>query len=114
MNNPVLNGFNTQELTLTASDDIAVGMAVTIGAYSTALIPASGSLFCGICSDVRGGYASVIMTGYAKVKYSGSTPSLGYNKLAGDGSGKVKVDENGLHVLVTSVNLSTKTLEIIL
>ena len=48
------------------------------------------------------------------VKYSGTDPVIGYNKLAADGNGCVKVSDNGRLILVTDVDKVNKEIDIIL
>lgn len=115
MNNPIIDGFETKEVTLRISDGVAVGKAVGLTNNCTALRPAAGAHFCGVCNEVRGKYASVVMRGHAKTMFTGTAPIVGYNKLAADGTGYVKVDDtNGRLILVTAVDAENNTIEFLL
>lgn len=114
MNTPVFDGFGTTEATFLKDKNVAVGKAVGIGTLKRATILEADGLFCGICSAVNDLYVSVILKGHATVKYSGTAPALGYNKLASDGNGYVMVSENGRHILVIDVDTVNQEIEIIL
>lgn len=112
---PILTGFETKCATLTSGEGIAKGDAVMLGENYTAVAVASSGAFCGVCTAIRNGYATVALKGHAVASYSGTAPSVGYNALSGDGKGGVKVDaENGRQILVVAVNTSDNTIEIIL
>lgn len=114
MNTPAFDGFDTTEATFLKDKNVAVGKAVGVGTLKRASILADDGLFCGICSAVNDLYASVILKGHARVKYSGTAPTLGYNKLASDGNGYVKVSENGRHILVLDIDTVNQLIDIIL
>lgn len=114
MINPILDGFETKEVTLRVSAGVAAGKAVGLKNAHTSNIPAAGALFCGVCTSTRNIYASVVLRGHTTVKYSGTAPTFGYNKLASDGNGNVRVDENGRYILVTDVDTANQTIDIIL
>lgn len=112
--NSNFTGFNTKEVTLAVSGNVTAGAPVKLTAGGDAAPCASAEKFCGICSAVREGYASVIMTGYAVASYSGTAPSVGFNKLAANGNGSVTVNENGKEYLVVSVDTTEKIIEILI
>lgn len=114
MNTPVFNGFETKELTFYKDKNVAVGKALAVGTLKRAVVPTADEKFCGICTAVSGFYVSVILKGHAVVKYSGSSPAVGYNKLAADGSGYVKLSDNGREILVLDVDTANRTIEILL
>lgn len=64
----------------------------------------SGGRFMGVCDEVRKGLAAVQVGGFAKVKYSGSAPALGFAKLAADGAGGVCVSSSGQEHLVVALD----------
>ena len=90
-----LNGLCTKEITLLAKEDVKPGMPVEIAERYTVGIPDNNCRFFGICTSVKGKYATVAVSGVVTVPYSGSSLTLGYNTLSSDGNGKVKVDMNG-------------------
>lgn len=68
-----------------------------------------GDRFCGVALAPVQGYAAVQVGGFARVQYTGQAPAEGFVKLAGDGQGGVKVDEdNGGELLVTAVDESAQ------
>ena len=76
-------------------------------------VAAANGAFCGVCTNVRNGYAAVQMTGYATIPYT-SQPSVGYSKLSA-ASGKITADnENGREYLVIDVDTTAKTAGIML
>lgn len=106
-------GFETKEITL-KSTGINPGAVVMLNEELLAVSPAEGTVFCGVCSAVRDGYASVIISGYAEAAFTGTAPVPGYQKLASDGNGGVIVDnENGREYLVVGVDSSASTVEFI-
>lgn len=114
MNKPVLNGFDTKEATLLTGKNIEAGMALTLENSSKGKIPAADEHFCCVCTVERGIYLTVVLRGHTTVRYSGTDPVIGYNKLAADGNGYVKVSDAGRLILVTDVDKVNKTIDIIL
>ncbi len=114
MNTPVFHGFETKELTFFKDKNVAVGKALNVGTLKRAVVPAADEKFCGVCSAVNDIYASVILKGHAIVKYSGTSPVIGYNKLAADGNGYVKLSDSGREILVFDVDTANRTIEILL
>ena len=107
------NGFNEGVLTFEAVNGVEAGKPVMVSASGKVQAATSGA-FCGICLNVREGYAAVQLSGYVTVPCSGSV-SVGYQKLAADSSGKVKADNNnGREYLVADVNTAAGTIGIIL
>ncbi len=90
-----LKGVNLTEITLYTEEDIKPGMAVMISDNYTATIPVSNTRFAGICTGVNGKYVTVAINGIVTVPYTDSEISIGYNTLASDGNGVVKIDFAG-------------------
>ena len=90
-----LKGVNLTEITLYTEEDIKPGMAVMISDNYTATIPVSNTRFAGICTGVRGNYVTVAINGVVTVPYTGTDIPVGYNSLASDGNGVVKIDFGG-------------------
>lgn len=112
---PEINGFNVKEITLYNSGNIAVGNVVMLGENHTALVPSAGSAFIGVCTQVRGDYVSVAVTGAVTFPYSGSKPVVGYNLFSADGNGAVKINTgDGKDYLVTDVDEAEGTMTIML
>ena len=110
-----MNGFLEATATLKAADGLAVGQAVKISANQTAAPCAAGNVPCGVCNELRGGYAGVQLAGYAKLSYSGTAPAVGYTQLAADGNGGVKAaSSGGKFYTVLEVDSAKSTLGLIL
>lgn len=109
-----LNGFNRKEVTFKASSTVSQGYTVALLSASTVSKAATDKNFTGVCSDLRDKYASVVLSGYVTVAYSGTAPSLGYNKLTADGTGGVQLSDNGRFILVADVDTENLTCGIVL
>ena len=110
--NVSLEGFNSKTATFAAAADVKKGDPVTFTSNYTVGVAGSGVAFCGVCVDVRDGYATVQLCGYCRAKYSGSAPVVGYSLLAGDGSANVKTMSIKLEkVLYTTGKSFTQALE---
>lgn len=112
--NVYLNGFDTKEVSLIAGMGVKEGKAVNFLTKTTVGSAAVDTNICGVCTLIRNGMASVVIRGHVNVPYSGSAPSLGYNKLTSDGAGGVKVNENGRDILVVDVDPMKKICGIVL
>ena len=64
-------GFNEGVLTFEAVSGVAAGKPVMISESGKVQAVSSGA-FCGICLNVREGFAAVQLSGYVKVPFSGS------------------------------------------
>ena len=112
--NHYFSGFNTKAITLNAEGTVTEGMAVKLSASDAVTKAGADEKFCGVCSAVRGGYASVVMAGHVKVGYSDAAPTIGYCNLVSDGNGNVKISTAGKEYLVVDVDTTNKTIEIII
>lgn len=94
------NGYGENVATFIADSALTeTGVPVKISADGTVAKCASGDLFCGICLGVRDGYATVQLSGYARVNTSAKL-ALGYTKVAAGASGKVAASDSGRTLLV--------------
>ena len=73
-----LNGYGEQVATFAVSGEVKVGMPVKISANGTVAPCVAKDKFCGVVLSLRGGYAAVQMAGYAKLPYTGTKPTVGY------------------------------------
>lgn len=112
--NTYLNGFDRKEVTFIAGATTTEGNTVNLLSKSTVGASPAGSDFTGVCTLVRNGMASVVLRGYVTVPYSGTAPSIGYNKLAADGNGGVQLSEDGRHILVADIDREALTCGIVL
>lgn len=112
--NVSLNSFNSKEATFLTSS-AKKGDVVALSGNLSVSPAAAGAVFCGVCTDASGGYATVRLYGHCTVPYSGTAPAVGYVALAADGDGGVKtVTSGGRTLLVTDVDATAKTVGIIL
>lgn len=112
--NTSLNGFNSQIATFSSST-ASKGAVVSISGNMEVSKSAANAVFCGVCVEKRGGFASVQLSGYCKLSYSGTAPSVGFATLAADGNGGVKtVTTGGRTLLVTDVDADSTTIGVIL
>lgn len=103
------NGFGENVATFETASGVAAGKPVAVSANNKVQNVTSGA-FCGICVNVREGYAGVQLRGFVTMPYSGSV-SVGYQKLAAAAGGKVTVDTtNGREYLVIEVNSTAGTI----
>lgn len=96
-------GFNENTATFKVTEDIEKGSTVKVSDSNTVAACSGGEAFCGIVTECSGGYASVQLSGAVKAEYTGSTPEVGYTKLAGDGI-YVTASDNGKEYLVIAVD----------
>ncbi len=108
-----LLGFDEKTATFEAASSVAEGKPVAITANGWVQAVTSGP-FCGICKNVREGFAAVQLSGYVRVNYTG-TLNVGYQMLAAAEGGKVTVDTaNGREYLVVDLNTTANIAGIIL
>ncbi|MGI6248963.1 MAG: hypothetical protein ACOYJX_06130 [Acutalibacteraceae bacterium] len=109
------NGLMANTATFCAGEGITAGIPVKVGANNTAAPCTAGDAFFGAAVSAGNGYAAVQLSGFVTLPYTGTAPVPGYNLLAGDGSGGVKVvTAGGRSLLVLNVDTSAKTAGLIL
>lgn len=109
------SGYKESLATFKAASGLAAGVPVKISANDTVDSCAADESFCGVASGVSRGYASVQMSGFVTLGYTGAAPVVGYTTLAADGSGGVKVvTEGGRSMLVLQVDALAKTIGLML
>lgn len=109
-----VNGIGQVRITLQCDPDLPVGCPCYIEEDRYVEACAEGSSFFGIVENVDDIFAAVIIRGITSVPYSGNFPGYGQQKLAADGEGGVKADENGKEYTVISADTTAKTLFILL
>ena len=106
------NGFNENCATFIAASNItSVGVPVKPGADGAVAKCGAGEAFCGIVTDLRDGYATVQLSGYAEFAATAKI-NVGYKKLAATSGGEVAENNNGREYLV--VNSTNDMIGIIL
>ena len=98
--------------TMEATQDVQPGMAVSMAGNGLVAVCPNETAFCGAALHVRDGQAAVQVGGFVRAGYSGTAaPAVGWNRLAGDGTGKVAVSTGkGRDTLVTEVDETEKTI----
>ncbi len=95
-------GYGENVVTFNADSALTeAGVPVKMSADSTVGKCSANDKFCGICVNVRGGYAAVQLAGYVVVPVA-SKLTVGYQKVAVNAAGKIAANENGREVLVIS------------
>lgn len=112
--NALLNGFESNEATFKALTKLQPNRAVALGSDGTVFYPLTKN-FTGIITSCKDNIASVVMKGYAVASFNSTVPTIGICKLSPTPSGYMEVDEtNGKAYTVVGVDISNKTIEIIL
>ena len=105
------DGYNANTVTFEAASGVTVGLPVMISANGK--VSNATSAFCGVCKDLKNGYAAIQLDGYVRLPYTGSI-AVGYKQLVVD-DGEIKVDTTyGREHLVIDVDSTTNTAGIIL
>ena len=107
-------GYGEKLVTFETAEGVLAGMPVMMSANGTVAPCAAGKAFCGAAVNVRDGFAAVQLAGYVRLPYTGTTPVVGYQTLAGDGAGKIKADAAGRSVLAVDVDASAAVCGVIL
>lgn len=107
-------GYGEKLVTFEAAEGVAAGMPVMVSANGKVVSCTAGKAFCGAAVNVRDGFAAVQLAGYVRLPYTGSAPAVGYQTLAGDGTGKIKTDAAGRQTLVVDVDTSAAVCGVIL
>lgn len=102
-------GIGEMAATFQAGTGVAAGQVVKMSGSGMVDGCNVGDRFCGVALAPVDGYAAVQVGGFAKVKYTGTAPAVGFVKLSADGQGGVQVDEAGGELLVVAVDESAGT-----
>lgn len=96
------NGYNQNVLTFIADNTLKEGdsgIVVKVTASNTVGKTSENDIFLGVLLSVRGGYASVQTSGYAKIK-TGSKIQVGAKIISADSDGGIYVTETGRQCFV--------------
>ncbi len=107
-------GFNENICTFETSGQVEAGQPVSVCENCTVKATENGMEFHGVAVNSRNGAASVQLTGYVELPYTGSAIQVGMVSLAADGQGGVVLNENGKKVLAVSVDTEKAIVGIIL
>lgn len=111
------NGFMEECITFNSALVLADELKpVKVSASATVALSADTQPIHGKVIKVeKDGAVTVQLKGYTEFVYSGTAPTVGYAKLAADGTGKVKVDAtNGREFLVMKVDATAKVVGFLL
>lgn len=100
------NGFGENTVTFEADATVKKGSVVKLIDDNTVAACESGDKFCGVCVNVREGYAAVQLKGYTELAVS-SDIGVGYQMLSAASDASVAVDEGGREYLVVSAGADT-------
>ena len=94
------NGFGENSATFEADSSLTTaGVPVKISGDGTVSACASGDAFCGVCTHLRDGYATVQLSGYVTLPAK-SKITPGYTKLAAGADGVATASDSGREYLV--------------
>ena len=100
------NGFCENTVTFEADETVRKGSLVKIIDDNTVSACESGDKVCGVCVNVREGYAAVQLNGYAEISVSGEV-QVGYQTLSAYDGVSLKSDDQGREYLVVSASADT-------
>ena len=93
-------GYGENVVTFNADSALTeAGVPVKMSADSTVGKCSANDKFCGICVNLRDGYAAVQLAGYVRVA-AAARIEPGYKKLAAGSTGNVAVNTSGRELLV--------------
>ncbi len=101
-------GYGENVLTFKTNEENLNG-PVTVVADSTVGAAEADAEFCGIALSTRSGAASVLMSGYVQLPYSGTAPAFGVGTVVCNGAGGVKTATGGKKVTVIKVDEEAST-----
>ncbi len=109
--NVSFNGFNDKVLTFRCEDKIEAGYPLNITSKHTVSMANGGDSFVGFCLQSDGKNASVLVSGYVKMNYSGTVPTLGRTYLVCSADGSVQENSKGVPVTVLGIDETDTTVE---
>lgn len=96
---------------------LSEGQVVKLSGNGTVGTCSSGESFCGVALCCKSDACTVQVRGFVTVGYTGTAPTVGRAALCADGAGGVKTpatDDDSTSCLVADVNLTAKTVTILL
>ncbi len=105
------NGFNNKALTFMCGEELTKGYPVKISSKHTVALANAEEEFIGICLESDNENAVVQVSGYVKMNYSESAPSLGRNNFICAADGTVRESASGTPVIVLGVDSADTTVE---
>jgi len=108
------NAIGRTDVSFADAGTAQAGKVCKVTANGTVGACAEADNFCGVVREVRAGVAAVTMAGYVELPYSGAAPAVGYQTLAADGAGGVKLATGGRNLLVVQTDSAAKTVGVFL
>ena len=109
--NVSFDGIGDKPVTFLTSNATS-GAVVKVSAAGTVALCSAGDAFDGVAVLVDGGYAGVLLNGFATLAYSGTAPAVGRAVLVADGAGGVKTAESGDTYLVVDKDAAAGTVTV--
>ena len=109
--NVSFNGFNNKALTFKCEGKIEAGYPLNITSKHTVSQANAGDSFVGFCLDSDSKNATVLVSGYVKMNYSGAVPTLGKTYLVCAADGTVEENSSGVAVTVLGIDETDTTVE---
>ncbi len=100
------NGFCDYTVTFEADETVEQGTLVKMIDDNTVGACTAGDKVCGVCVNVREGYAAVKIAGFTEVAVNGGV-SVGFQKLSAADGLAFKADTEGREYLVVSADADT-------
>lgn len=100
------SGYGENAATFYASSAVKKGMLVKMSDNGTVAPCASGDNFCGVCVDVRDGYATVVLSGYVKIP-AAKAIAVGYQKISASSANTATSSTTGREYLVIDADSSS-------
>lgn len=97
------NGFCENTVTFEAESNVEKGSLVKITDDNTVGACEGGDKVCGVCVNVRDGYAAVKLYGYAEIPVEGAV-NVGYQTLSAANGSAMQFDAQGKEYLVLSAD----------
>lgn len=100
MNKISYEGVGEMVVSIGMTEEVTPGEVVRMLDNDLACPCADGELFCGVALKADKVCGSMQVKGFVTVPYSGESMAVGWMKLAANGMGGVRVNDNGIPMLV--------------
>lgn len=109
-----LNGYGVSYATFAAAEGLEAGALAKLSSNREVTAAGAGEAFIGLVVSVRDHLALVQLAGICTLPYTGEAPAVGYAGLAADGTGGIQAAEGGRQLLITAVDSTDNTAEVLL
>ncbi len=90
-------------VTFETEGEVMLGTPVVMGDNHTVKTAGKDEAPIGFVQHERQGFAAIQLQGFVDCPFTGTAPTVGWNKLSADGQGGCQLDEQGLSRLVVWV-----------